>query len=38
MNKKPVRWMLMLSAVLILTSCGGYTKIGRIHGGSVAVS
>ena len=30
MNKKPARWMLMLAAVLILTSCGGYTKIGRI--------
>ena len=30
MNKKPALWILALMAALILTSCGGYTKIGRI--------
>lgn len=30
MNKKPALWMVALMAALILTSCSGYTKIGRI--------
>jgi hypothetical protein len=30
MNKRPALWILALMAALILASCGGYAKIGRI--------